>query len=86
LEPPFMTSVIYGSDVLIPSYTAMPPLPPEIVSGHARPDPDPLSAPQRPVAPALPPILPDEPSTIAPPKAAPAAKRGATPATQPDSR
>jgi hypothetical protein len=89
MEPPFQTSVVYGSDVLIPSYTAMPPVPPETLPLTGRPDPDPLAAPQRPVAPALPPILPDEPPTIAPPappKAKPAAKRSAGPSTQPSQK
>jgi hypothetical protein len=73
--------VYYAGDVLPPSYTAMPPLPPEILHGPPNPDPDPLSASQAPVIPPIAPLPVERAPLIVPP--APPAPAVTRPAPKP---
>ena len=80
-EPPFDKKVIYAGDVLPPSYSAMPPLPPALAQSQNNPDPDPLVAPRPKAAPMPPPSPRVRPAPmIVPPRTMPATTQGKAPA------
>src|SRR6185437_7843613 len=76
IDPPFQ-KVVYTGDVLPPTYTAMPPLPPEVVDGPPNPAPDPMSAQRPPLLPPLPPIPDEVPPMILPPAKKPVSTKPA---------